>query len=97
MTQQERKVFNKALNEYGINSQKMMCIEECAELTNALAKLQRGRVGQMDIITEIADVSIMVDQMALFFGEDKFIEERKRKVTRLEERLRKCELKIQPQ
>ena len=88
MTEAERALFNKALVEYGIGSQKMMAIEECAELTNALAKLARGRVSQADIITELADVSIMVDQLAIFFGENVFIEERNRKMRRLEERLR---------
>lgn len=87
MNEHERQVFNKALSEYGITSQKMMTIEECAELINALAKLARGRVSQMDIITELADVSIMVDQMSLFFGEELFKQERERKVNRLEKRL----------
>lgn len=89
MTEAERTIFNKALVEYGISSQKMMAIEECAELTNALAKLPRGRASQADIITELADVSIIVDQLAMFFGEKAFIEERNRKVRRLEERLEK--------
>lgn len=92
MTEAERALFNKALVEYGIGSQKMMAIEECAELTNALAKLARGRVSQADIITELADVSIMVDQLAIFFGENVFIEERNRKMRRLEERLRACKV-----
>lgn len=92
MTEAERAVFNKALVEYGIGSQKMMAIEECAELTNALAKLSRGRASQADIITELADVSIMVDQLAIFFGEKAFAEERSRKVRRLEERLRACKV-----
>lgn len=90
MTEAERTIFNKALVEYGISSQKMMAIEECAELTNALAKRSRGRASQADIITELADVSIMVDQLAMFFGEKAFAEERSRKVRRLEERLRVC-------
>ena len=89
----EREIFRKALQEYGIMSQKMMVIEECAELTNAIAKMARGRVGVDDIITELADVSIMVDQMAIFFGEDKFNAERTRKVQRLNERLLKCTVK----
>lgn len=90
MTEAERTIFNKALVEYGISSQKMMTIEECAELQNAIAKLARGRVSTQDIITELADVSIMVDQLALFFGEKAFIEERARKVNRLEKRLQTC-------
>lgn len=92
MTETERAIFNKALVEYGISSQKMMAIEECAELIDVLAKLARGRVSQADIITELPDVSIMVDQLAIFFGEKAFTEERSRKVRRLEERLRVCKM-----
>lgn len=92
MTEAERTIFNKALVEYGISSQKMMAIEECAELQNALAKLARGRASTADIITELADVSIMVDQLAIFFGEKAFHEERDRKVKRLEQRLQTCKL-----
>lgn len=92
ITEKERIVLQKALNEYGITSQKWMLVEECSELLNAIAKLNRGRVGVDDIITELADVSIMVDQMAIIFGEEKIKAERERKIDRLEQRLRKCTL-----
>lgn len=87
MTDQERVVFGNALSRYGAAAQIMMCIEECAELTNALAKESRNRVTYMDIITELADVSIMVDQLSIIFGEDEVSKERERKVQRLKERL----------
>lgn len=35
------------------------------------AKFRRGRVNEDDIITEIADVMIMCEQMAAYFGKDK--------------------------
>lgn len=89
MTNKEKEIFTKALTTYGYNAQEMMCIEECAELTNAIAKLHRGRVNFADIITELADVSIMVDQLAIYYGKNKFDKERKRKIKRLEERLTK--------
>lgn len=42
-----------------------------------------------DILTELADVHIMVEQMAYFFGWEEFEAEKKRKLARLEERLNK--------
>lgn len=85
------KIINTALNKYGIENQKWMLIEECGELLNAIAKLKRGRSTKEDIITELADVHIMVEQMAFFFGWNEFKAEKKRKLIRLNERLNKDE------
>ena len=96
MTLTERGILKSALITYGPKAQIMMCIEECAELTNALAKLSRNRVTQMEIITELADVSIMVDQLAMMFGEGFFAAERDKKINRLKERLEKARKGDQP-
>lgn len=69
--------------------QAAMVVEECSELTNAICKFRRGRVGEDDIITEIADV--MCEQLSNYFGKEKVALERERKLTRLEERLSKYE------
>lgn len=90
MTPEERIVLKNALETYGQWPQIMMCIEECAELTNALAKMSRNRGTTMDIITEIADVSIIIDQLSMMFGEMKVHEERVRKIERLKERLERA-------
>ena len=45
-----------------------MVFEECGELINALAKVYRGRSSGQDVITELADVSIMIEQMATMLG-----------------------------
>lgn len=66
-----------------------MAVEECSELTNAICKFRRGRVSDDDIITEIADVMIMCEQLASYFGKDKVALEKKKKLERLEERLSK--------
>ena len=84
-------LYNKALNQYGIKAQEWVLIEECGELLNALAKLKRCRSTKEDIITELADVHIMVEQMALFFGFEEFLAEKERKLARLNERLKKGE------
>ena len=43
----------------------------------------------VDIITEIADVMIMMKQMAIIFGEKAVNDEISRKLERLEERMKK--------
>lgn len=79
----------KAMEIYGFPAQAAMVVEECSELTNAICKFRRGRVGNDDIITEIADV--MCEQLSYYFGKEKVALERERKLTRLEERLSKYE------
>lgn len=84
-----KQTLKKAITKYGCTAQKTMAIEEMAELLNAIAKEHRGRVTPNDIITEIADVTIMMWQMALIYGEQDVKMEIKRKIERLKERLKK--------
>lgn len=76
-----------ALSTFGAEHQRIMCMEECAELIDALAKYDRGRAGAKDVITELADVNIMVEQMAIFFGKEEFEKEKERKLKRLQEKI----------
>ena len=88
MDRQERlKLYTKALDKYGIMPQVLMVVEECGELLSALSKYNRHRVESPEVITELADVSIMVEQLATYFGYDKFKEEKQRKLERLKSRL----------
>lgn len=80
-------LYDRALSSYGIDAQKWMLVEECGELLNAIAKLKRGRSTKEEIVTELADVHIMVEQMAFFFGWDEFKAEKERKLERLKSRL----------
>lgn len=84
-----KKLYKKVLLKYGFEAQSTMVNEECAELINALCKYRRNRVSELDVITEIADVMIMCEQMAYYFGEQKIEEEKERKLQRLAERLTK--------
>ena len=61
----------RAMEIYGFPAQAAMVVEECSELTNAICKFRRGRVGEDDIITEIADVMIMCEQLSNYFGKEK--------------------------
>lgn len=79
----------RAMEIYGFPAQAAMVVEECSELTNAICKFRRGRVGEDDIITEIADVMIMCEQLSNYFGKEKVELEKERKLERLKERLSK--------
>lgn len=65
---QTEEIIRTAELTFGAESQKAMAIEECAELINALSKEKRGRVSDEDVITEIADVMIMCEQLAEILG-----------------------------
>ena len=91
MTDMERKTFCAALSRYGAQAQITMVFEEMAELQDVLCKFLRGRVDGdtlANIAEEIADVGIMLDQMAIEFEvEDAVAEQRVYKVRRLRSRL----------
>lgn len=93
MTDMERKTFCAALSRYGAQAQITMAFEEMAELQDVLCKFLRGRVDGdtlANIAEEIADVGIMLDQMAIEFEvEDAVAEQRAHKVRRLRERIEK--------
>ena len=82
-------IYNEVTLKWGSDSQKEMVYEECGELLTALAQYKRNRSTREDVITELADVSIMVEQMATLFGYDDFEKEKDRKLIRLKERLSK--------
>lgn len=74
-----------AVKVFGVENQKRMAIEECAELINALAKEARGRGA--DVVTEIADVTIMMRQLTIIYGRDAVRKEIIRKLLRLKGRI----------
>ena len=84
-------ICRQALELYGSRSQIDMCIEECAELINALEKYRRGRNTKADVITEIADVFITCHQMQELFGDGEVSAEMHRKLLRLVDRMDKHE------
>lgn len=76
-----------AISRFGIKNQTDLAIEEMSELTTALLHWHRNRIKSKDVISEIADVCIMTQQLALFFGEDAVKDEVRRKVDRLKDYL----------
>lgn len=82
-------LYKDAISKWGIITQLWMVVEECSELSNAIAKYKRGRNNESDVIEELADVSIMVDQMSLYFGKEEFNRIKEAKLQRLYERVMK--------
>lgn len=75
---------------YGYESQIDQMCEECGEFIVARSKVRRNVPGSWDnLIEEVADISIMVDQMKLIIGEDKINSVRAKKLRRQILRIRK--------
>lgn len=94
MTQErEGKILEAAIETWGEEAQIVVAIEEMSELTKALSKYLRyylaeqGGHGQIvaDIREEMADVGIMLNQMALIFGDP--TDQEILKLLRLEQRI----------
>ena len=83
-----------AVHHYGAEHQKKKAIEEMGELITAISREQDGRATTEQVITEIADVQIMMRQLALIYGIDAVANEIDRKQRRLLRRMDK-ELKSQ--
>ena len=82
-----RSVLQSALDTYGFDAQLMMVIEESGELIQAAAKFLGGREqSPKNLIGELADVSLMVDQMRLRWGPE-ISAARLIKLERLEQRM----------
>lgn len=78
LSEEQRDVCKLALEIYGVKNQVDMCLEEMSELTKALLKYRRYsdapkeelKVLWAGIISEIADVIITTEQMAIHYGEE---------------------------
>jgi phosphoribosyl-ATP pyrophosphohydrolase len=80
-------IFLKALQKRGAKFQMDMAVEECAEFIVAAKQFQRGRCEKDAVIDEIADVSIMMLQMAIMFSVNKVKKRMVHKMNRLEKRV----------
>ncbi len=87
-----RELYQKALDTWGIDNQVGMIIEQCAELIHAIKKWERGRASHEDVISELADVEIMLEQARLIFDADSIDEVKQGKLKRLQYRLESEEM-----
>lgn len=84
-------ILKKAISQNGEYGQLDICIEEMAELTQAISKLKRGLPSNIE--EEVADVEIMLEQVRMMSLVDtKRIDDiKQQKIERLRERLKNNE------
>ena len=86
MEKQERlELYKETIEKWGEDAQINMLNEECGELITAVAQFKRGRTSHHDVMTELADVFIMVEQIASMMNYDDFEKELDRKLMRLKD------------
>lgn len=92
-----KNILKEAIKKYGTHNQMLKCIEECGELSRAISRilieLSSGdgfttKESQENLYEELADVSIMIEQMIIMFDcTDEVIAQQLIKLRRLKERL----------
>ena len=82
-------ISKQALDHFGEINQLDKATEELAELIVALSKWRADRSvdNAIDVIDEIADVTIVIDQMRELFGRWECLEQTKHKQERLAQRI----------
>jgi NTP pyrophosphatase (non-canonical NTP hydrolase) len=64
------RLFDRALLIYGRQSQLGKAQEECGELVAAIGQEGNGKISELEVCSEIADVFITALQAARIYGED---------------------------
>lgn len=84
------KVYTNALIAYGEEAQMIVAIEELSELQKEICKVLRNSGNIDHFAEEIADATIMLEQLRYFFGiNDQVCEIMDSKIRRLEKKLGK--------
>lgn len=80
--------YKAALKKWGTEAQVLMAVEEMSELTKEICKLHRGKKDLESLADEIADVTIMLEQLRLIFDlNDAVCEHMDMKILRLQGRI----------
>ena len=64
----DKDVIRKNIQHYGIENQSTVCMEECAELIQAISKYKRGNQNKENLKEEIADVLICIEMLKQMYG-----------------------------
>ena len=91
MTQTQ--IINKTIEKTGVDNQLNVCMEECAELIQAISKVRRyGCIADMreNLIEEIADVRIIISELMWMYGitPDEITGWQNQKINRMQRRLK---------
>ena len=81
-------VYQAALCKWGADLQTMMAVEEMSELTKEICKIKRGKMDLDALAEEIADVTIMLEQLREIYGlNDAVCDHMDAKILRLQSRV----------
>lgn len=98
ITPEERaKVYADALTTFGANCQMVVALEEMSELQKEICKTFRGNINPVNLAEEVADVTIMLEQVRRIFAIDEMADEiMDRKILRLRQRIEAEQLRQRP-
>ena len=83
-----KKIYQAALRKWGVDLQTMMAVEEMSELTKEICKIKRGKIDLDAMADEIADVTIMLEQLREIYGlNDAVCDHMDAKILRLQSRV----------
>jgi len=85
--ERDRRTFEAAVDEWGIEAQVNMAEEEAAEFIVASRHFAREKADEDDVIDELADLRIMSEQLTEFIGRERVENRVRTKMNRLRERL----------
>lgn len=82
--------YKKIANHYGLRRQLWQTVEEMAELTQVICKTGRYDMDAVrdHLVEEVADVSIMIDQIVYLLGDNMIAKIREEKINRQLERIK---------
>jgi hypothetical protein len=90
--EKQEAILQAAIDTWGVNSQMMMAFGECGEFVALAGRHVQGRLTPEAIIDEIADVTIMMRQMAKIYGLRAVEQRIEYKLLRLQLRIDTCEI-----
>ena len=64
---ERKQIYQAACEKYGIDSQIVIAIEEMSELTKEICNISRGQRNIESLAEEIADVTIMMEQLRVIY------------------------------
>lgn len=86
--ERRKATYQVALEAWGPEAQTKMAVEEMSELTKEICKIWRGKIDREALADEIADVTIMLEQLRLIYNvNDAVCAHMDKKIQRLKGRL----------
>lgn len=84
MNANPNELYPRVLSKFGPQHQIDKCLEELAELSLALHHFNAQKMTADSVIQEIADVTIMCEQLAMIFGKSRVEHFKRKKLERLQ-------------